>query len=144
MTKKYIAKDIDFSVNKRCINCNACCTVNLPLFDDEFEKLKSIIMENEINIIESLRKIQKSGKYYLMCPFSDLETKKCQIYNDRPTVCRIYRCNQKEKFRLLSEYISNHGFPKFTKSLVDAFPEDIREHIKEGLKIIEEKEAEGN
>ena len=75
-----------------------------------------------------------------MCPFSDTETKKCQIYEERPTVCRLYHCNLPEKERLAIKYIKKKGIPKFTKNLIDAFPEDIREHLKKGFKILDDIE----
>lgn len=137
---KHMPNEKDLSVNKRCVNCNACCTVNLPLFDDEFEKLKAIIMDKENNIIEGLREIQSMRGFYLMCPFSDTETKRCQIYDERPTVCRIYHCNLGEKKRLAVKYLKRKGIPVFTKNLIDAFPEDIRNHLKKGCQILNDIE----
>lgn len=137
---KHMPNEKDLSVNKRCVKCNACCTVNLPLFDDEFEKLKSYIEDEENNIITGFRQIQSMGGYYLMCPFSDTETKRCQIYEERPTVCRIYHCNLSEKERLAVKYIKKNGIPKFTKNLIDAFPEDIREHLKKGCQLLDDIE----
>ena len=42
----------------------------------------------------------------LMCPFRDLDTKTCRIYEVRPNICRQFKCNQDtrviEKNRLIA------------------------------------------
>lgn len=33
----------------------------------------------------------------LSCPFRDDKNKKCQIYEVRPYICRVFKCDQRDK-----------------------------------------------
>lgn len=68
----------------KCSNCGNCCGNFLPL------------TETEINIIRihiKAHQITKMNKNPLKCPFRDEENKKCTIYEVRPFICKMWRCD---------------------------------------------------
>ena len=89
----------DFTVNGECSRCCHCCGPLLPLKLREAQKMKELYKTNEYvrsvvdrncTIIEN----EHGGhNINLCCPFADLVNRKCSIYEDRPEVCRVFRCH---------------------------------------------------
>lgn len=129
----------DYSTNGECQNCNACCTVNLPLTRSEYKYFKKLININIRGIRDFYKLVKEKGKYFLLCPFTNLKTKQCIIYDDRPSICKIYHCHNKG-----NEILKNYDIAMSSQRkhrLKDCLPKDIVRHIEEGERL---KELEEN
>ena len=92
-----------------------------------------------------IRKNFESNKIDMRCPFL-MHNKKCKIYLERPSICRIFSCNI-EKFRKTSLEYQYKLHEKTTKSFVDVLPKELQNlliqcinqgRIKDGLPLIGE------
>lgn len=91
----------DFSKNGECSRCCHCCGPLIPLTMREANKMKELYKTDEyvrrvVNRNCSIVYNEETGEFdriNLICPFADLEEHKCSIYNDRPQVCRVFRCH---------------------------------------------------
>ena len=94
-------------VNGKCVGCGSCCTELLPLTLKEVETIQNYVKENKIKpYSEIFFEYNGVPSMNLMCPFRDLDTKTCRIYEVRPNICRQFKCNQDtrviEKNRLIA------------------------------------------
>jgi Fe-S-cluster containining protein len=74
----------------KCVQCGNCCHEDVPLEDFELET--GLFPDTKT---ESLYSYSWTGKFINKkdgepCPFMNLETKKCKIYEQRPLICRKY------------------------------------------------------
>lgn len=91
----------DFSKNGECSRCCHCCGPLIPLTMKEANKMKALYKTDEhvrrvVNRNCSIVYNEETGEFdriNLVCPFADLEEHKCSIYDDRPQVCRVFRCH---------------------------------------------------
>lgn len=91
----------DFSKNGECSRCCHCCGPLIPLTMREANKMKELYKTDEYirRVVDrncSIVYNDETGEFdriNLICPFADLEEHKCSIYNDRPQVCRVFRCH---------------------------------------------------
>lgn len=94
-----IANEITDMHNPKCVNCNECCTVTAIITQEEFDNIKRYLNDNAKGrklykqAIETIMKYKEQGIIYLMCPFSNETTKRCEIYFIRPSVCREFHCD---------------------------------------------------
>lgn len=72
----------------KCKRCGNCCSNYLPLSNKEFNDLKNIIKKRKL---KSNKRIFESN-YYHTCPFLNANNK-CDIYEDRPMICKSFTCN---------------------------------------------------
>ena len=85
---------IDFSVDGKCSRCCHCCGPVIPLTKTEAE-----IMILKYKNDDYVKKVVNrncditSSPVNLCCPFADLENHRCSIYDDRPKICRVFKCN---------------------------------------------------
>ena len=94
-------------VNGKCVGCGSCCTELLPMTLKEVETIRKYVKEHKIKpYSEIFFEYNGAPSTNLMCPFRDLETKTCRIYEVRPNICRQFKCNQDtrviEKNRLIA------------------------------------------
>lgn len=69
--------------NFECKNCGKCCSNYLPLQEKEIQLIKKLAKkENRHPLIKD---------WYIRCPFLN-GNNKCDIYEDRPLICREYTC----------------------------------------------------
>lgn len=88
-------KTVDFTVDGRCSGCGNCCSNILPLSDVEVVRIRRYIREHGI---KEQRKLYASPDALDMtCPFRDEANRKCTIYEVRPAICRVYRCDNDAK-----------------------------------------------
>ena len=134
---------VDFTKNGKCQGCGSCCSMDLPLTEKEVEKLKIKIKP----ILPKIKKNFESNKIDMRCPFL-MSNKKCKIYLERPSICRVFSCNI-EKFRKTSLEYQYRLHEKTTKSFVDVLPKELQNlliqcinqgRIKDGLPLIGEDE----
>lgn len=82
-------------VNGKCVGCGNCCTELLPMTLKEVETIRKYVKEHKIKpYSEIFFEYNGAPRMNLMCPFRDLETKTCRIYEVRPNICRQFKCNQ--------------------------------------------------
>ena len=67
----------------KCVKCGECCSNLLPLSLAEIERLRAYIAEHQISMQQG---------HEPDCPFLNAE-KRCMVYEVRPLICRIYKCN---------------------------------------------------
>ena len=66
----------------KCIKCGECCGNLLPLSRSEIERIRAFITEHKISM----------QGHDPDCPFLNTD-KRCTVYEVRPLICRIYKCN---------------------------------------------------
>ena len=103
--------------NFKCGKCGKCCSNYLPLTEKELKIMKK-------RAIKSNKQSLSKGWYHI-CPFLNYKNE-CDIYEDRPMICREFDCFQfnnllvsknmiesakKEKYRLINlrKEIFNEG-----------------------------------
>ena len=85
----------NYCIKGQCSNCGSCCTELIPLTNDEVKLIRAYVKEKNIKQYSKIF-FEHEGKISvnLMCPFRDFENKKCRIYEVRPKICRLFKCNQ--------------------------------------------------
>lgn len=83
----------DYTVNSACSGCGECCSNLLPMTRREIDAIRKYVRSYGI----------KPRKHFIptrnpvldgICPFRDNANRRCTIYEARPAVCRIYRCDK--------------------------------------------------
>ncbi len=100
-------------MNFKCKCCGECCSNFLPLKQDEIKTMKRLAKkENKHPLIQN---------WYVRCPFLD-NNNKCDIYENRPLICREYTCYNYEN--------GIYNFETFKNTNLDDFKlVDIRKEI---------------
>ena len=80
-------------IDGKCSNCGECCADLLPLTDGEVRKIKHYVKAHK------LQEHRKAPFYDLAavdltCPFRNEQTKRCDIYEVRPLICRAFICTK--------------------------------------------------
>lgn len=84
--------------NFECKCCGECCSNFLPLRDIEIKEMKKLARtENK----HPLRK-----DWYSRCPFLN-NNNRCDIYDNRPIICREYTCYRYENHIYDTEKFKN-------------------------------------
>ena len=84
---------IDLTENGKCSNCGGCCSNFLPVRKEEIERLKRFVRRKHFKpIVRS--NVLAGCSIDLMCPFRNDKEQRCEVYDIRPEVCRIYRCDK--------------------------------------------------
>lgn len=96
---------VDFTENGRCSGCGNCCSNILPMADAEVKRIAKYIREH--GITEQKRLWANPEAMDMMCPFRDEAGRRCVIYEVRPEICRVYRCDND----------ANRIFPKKLKKV---------------------------
>lgn len=88
---------MDYTENGKCPeSCGRCCTNILPVSDYEIKKIKQYIKHHPVKINNPNKDNNVfNTNYEDVCPFLD-ENKRCQIYIQRPEVCRWFMCSGSE------------------------------------------------
>ena len=114
--------------NPECEDCNECCSMDVLLTDEEFEKLQRFVKKNKhgkylySSGIEIILNHIKHNTVYWMCPFS--RNKRCTIYNKRPVICQHFHCDSSalENTKFKKSYTGNHSMlDLFRKDTFDKF-----------------------
>lgn len=84
----------DFTKCGKCSRCGNCCSNFLPLTLDEIKELKQLVKED----VEVQIKYGPGNRFVMMCPFlifnNEDSTTRCSIYEHRPSICRLFRCDE--------------------------------------------------
>lgn len=108
----------NFTCNGECSNCGQCCGDILPLSKSDINKIDNYLKKH---------KIEPTPKNLLApidntCPFRDEKNKKCKIYEVRPEICRVYKCDKTPEETYKNREIVS--FDKLQKSMRDLFFHD--------------------
>ena len=89
-------KITDYTKNGSCSHCGACCPDNLRISEDEVDRIKKYIKDNNIKPCNHTPVLMANAVDFL-CPFLDTnkETEKCRIYEVRPAICKCFTCADK-------------------------------------------------
>lgn len=85
----------DFTVCGKCSRCGSCCGVGLPFTKKEGHVIRRFLETHDVK--PSNLSWQTGDTLVCICPFLDMETHRCQIYEARPFVCRNFLCCKKEE-----------------------------------------------
>lgn len=118
----------DFTNNGICSNCGECCSEFLYLDDDEIEKIDNYLKEH--NITQNNKE-----EYNFKCPFRNDTLKKCDIYEVRPYICKMFKCDvPPEKAIITRDEINKNKKPRSMSELF--FNDDSKiKFIFDNLKI---------
>lgn len=102
--EKYIKENfigIDNTCNGKCTKCGECCSIVLPLDQDDANKMQDYIIKNKIFPQKFLRLMTNKWQ----CPYyTGNKEKGCSIYEARPKICKYYKCDKKAiNYKELSE-----------------------------------------
>ena len=82
----------NFTCGGECSNCGSCCTNTLPLSAKEIKTIKRYIRKH--NIQEQICRYPTASPLIdCVCPFRSETEKKCLIYEVRPEICHVFRCD---------------------------------------------------
>lgn len=73
----------------KCIRCGQCCGV-VPFEKEDVEKLDTTVQFEEQYLSGHLFYVPKSALKTGKCPFYNRKKKICEIYENRPQVCRDF------------------------------------------------------
>ena len=113
------AEHHDYTENGECSSCGACCSNLLPLTKKEVRTIAQYIAKHKIQPIDHVPATLTEKPLDGICPFRDDIHEKCIIYEVRPLICKIYRCNK------TTEEIQHEAIEKL-KQKAKARPYDVR------------------
>ena len=87
---KHYGEVTDFTNNGKCSMCGGCCSCMLPLTKEEQKRIKQLIKVKNLKP-RSLPVV--AVDIDLTCPLLT-EDHKCSIYDERPYICRIFKCDK--------------------------------------------------
>ena len=86
-------KVVDNSIGGKCSCCGECCSDIIPLLKEEIITLRHFVKKN--NYIANTKALKVHGDVYdCTCPFLNAENK-CDVYDIRPQICRLFKCWEK-------------------------------------------------
>ena len=85
---------VDFTKDGKCIGCGACCSNVIPLTPTEIKAIQRYVKQHNIRPCNHIPAMMRGPAIDWVCPFRDESQEKCLIYEVRPLVCRLYKCDQ--------------------------------------------------
>ena len=122
-------KITNFTIGGQCSNCGQCCSDFLHLDESEIREIDKFLKTHNIEQ-------HNKGENNWNCCFRNEEFKKCEIYEVRPQICKIYKCDltPKDAFENRDKINGN----KKVRSMAELFFKDTSKiHLAEqyGIKI---------
>ena len=77
----------NFTICGQCSNCGQCCSDFLHLDEKEIVTIDKYLKTHEI-------KQQNKGENNWNCCFRNETLKRCDIYEARPQICRVFKCDK--------------------------------------------------
>ncbi len=97
-----IQHDLVFK-NMDCLTCANCCRNYSPIIEpEEIPKLLSVLKIDTSYLFDKLIEMDEDGDFVFQsqpCPLLNLETNKCQIYDQRPRACAEYPHTNMKKIK---------------------------------------------
>lgn len=89
--------------NTDCLSCANCCRNYSPIIEpEEIPKLLTVLNIDTRYLFDKLIEMDEDGDFVFQsqpCPLLDLETNKCQIYDQRPKACAEYPHTNMKKIK---------------------------------------------
>lgn len=115
-----------------CSNCGECCSDILPLSAKEITEIDKFLKTHKVERHNQ----REDGLIETLCPFRNNFLKKCDIYEVRPYICRIFKCDtQPEQAEFTRDEISKM---RKQRSMTELFFKDdiiVKQVEQVGLKI---------
>lgn len=88
---------IDLTKDGKCTGCGQCCSNYLPMSETDVIRIKKWMSKNKVKEQKHILPTNNLS-IDLTCPFLDMSKpdKKCSIYHVRPSICKAFKCNDKE------------------------------------------------
>lgn len=86
-----------FTERGNCKGCGECCGRFLPLSHFDVARLRGFIERNGVSLQPEEFVDFDGMKINLQCPFLDIHTRECTVYDARPEICRTYRCDKHKR-----------------------------------------------
>lgn len=95
----------DLTDNGKCTQCGACCSNVLPMTEDEISVIHRYVKKHHIKEHRHILPLAEPT-LDMTCPFLDdsKPNEKCDIYEVRPSVCRDFICDPKQRPPVDVEY----------------------------------------
>lgn len=100
-------------MNFKCKKCGKCCSNYLPLTENEIKIMKKLAKKENKHLLDK--------NWYNICPFLNYKNE-CDIYENRPMICREYDCYKFENVLCSKEMIESAKKEKYR-------PVNIRKEI---------------
>ena len=108
----------NFTCNGECSNCGQCCGDILHLSKQEIIKIDNYLKKHKIEATPK----NILADYDNTCPFRDEKNKKCKIYEVRPDICRVYKCDKTPYETYKNRELNNKN--RLPRSMRDLFFND--------------------
>jgi len=114
-----------------CLDCANCCKTTSPIFRPvDVKRLSKSMRMNESRFIDEYLRIDEDNDYVLKtapCPFLDLESNKCNVYENRPLACREYpHTDRKNMYQILDLTLKNLMVCPAVVKICDSFLETTK------------------
>ena len=122
---------VNFCKNGKCSRCGNCCTPFIPMSKTEVKKIRTYLKRHPKIAEQAFKKpIIVNGDAIIQCCFYDVDKKICTIYDVRPLICQMFKCDQplrkvmdnKDFVNARADY--NTKVPKTITDFRDLFFED--------------------
>ena len=111
-------KITNFTCNGKCSNCGNCCGDILHLSKKEIKRIDDYLKKHKVEATPRCILVD----YDNTCPFRDIQNKKCKIYEARPDICRVYKCDRTPEEAVKKRELTNKG--KLCRSMRNLFFND--------------------
>lgn len=108
----------DFTCNGKCSCCGNCCGDILHLSKKEIKVIDEYLKKNKVEPTPRCVLVEYDGT----CPFRDNKNKICKIYEVRPEICRVFKCDKTVKQVYEEREMTN--FNKMARSMRNLFFND--------------------
>lgn len=81
----------------KCAQCGECCKDVLPLDFVEIARIEKYVKSHHIKEQDHHISRNTVDTVDMVCPFLNLETRKCVIYAVRPKICQKFFCSMSKK-----------------------------------------------
>lgn len=80
----------NYTCNGECSGCGQCCGDILNLSKEEILRIDRYLKRHKVDPTPMIKLVS----YDNTCPFRDNKNKKCKIYEARPEICRVFKCDK--------------------------------------------------
>ena len=108
----------NFTRDGKCSCCGQCCGDLLHLSKREITLIDNYLKKHKIEATPRSAMVN----YDNTCPFRDNEKKICKIYEVRPDICRVYKCDKTPEEAVRNRELTNKD--KLLRSMRNIFFND--------------------
>lgn len=73
--------------NLPCKECSGLCCGPVPVTEHELQAIKKLVKRMPLQYYSDIKNQQR---YFGTCIFYDLDSNKCGIYSERPSICKAF------------------------------------------------------